>query len=183
SYEAFCKKQYGHPCISIYGFFSPADRRLVMNVGLGIGTLSHELVHPLVEADFPDAPTWLNEGIASLFEAPVMPKTGEIHGVKNWRYRRLQAAMASPRERDRVSVEGIFGLSDAVFRGADEDLNYAMARYLCQWLDSRKQLWAFYRGWRDGVARDRTGEGAFRAATGMMPSEATATWRQWVRSL
>ena len=183
SYEAYCQKQYGGACVSVYGFFSPADRRLVMNVGLGIGTLSHELVHPLVEVDFPLAPTWLNEGIASLFEAPLLPREGEIHGAKNWRYPRLQGALGSARERSKVSVEAIFALSDGVFRRDDEDLNYALARYLCQWLDSRQQLWPFYRGWRDGVATDPTGEKAFRAATGQTPAEATAAWLRWVRAL
>jgi len=43
-----------------------------MNAGLGLGTLTHELIHPIVETDFPRAPTWINEGIASLFEAPMI---------------------------------------------------------------------------------------------------------------
>ena len=183
SYEAYCKKQYGGACISPYGFFSPSDRRLVMNVGLGIGSLSHELVHPIVEVDFPEAPTWLNEGIASLFEAPLMPKKGEIHGAKNWRYPRLQAALLSPRERDKVTLDALFALSDEQFRGDDESLNYALARYVCQWLDGRQQLWTFYRGWRDGVATDRFGKKAFQAATGQTTTEANDAWSRWARQL
>ena len=57
TYEAFCKKKYAAPCIAHYGFYQPGDRYMVMNIGLGAGTLTHEIVHPLVEADFPDAPT------------------------------------------------------------------------------------------------------------------------------
>jgi hypothetical protein len=82
TYDAYCKKFTGGPPISVYGFYRPDLRALVMNIGPGLGTLSHELVHPYVEADFPEAPTWLNEGIASLFEAPVLPKAGEIHGIR-----------------------------------------------------------------------------------------------------
>jgi hypothetical protein len=37
-----------------------------------MGTLTHEIVHPMLEADFPGAPEWLEEGIASPFEAPVL---------------------------------------------------------------------------------------------------------------
>src|SRR5262249_20336129 len=154
------------------GFYHPSDRRLVMNVGPGLGTLTHELVHPIVEADFPSAPTWINEGIASLYEAPSMPRPGEIHGVKNWRYPRLLRALSSPRERASVGVAELLRLADERFRDDREDLHYAMARYLCQWLDERGQLWPFYQRWRDGFADDPTGERAFAAVTGTSPGEA-----------
>ena len=49
-------------------------------------------------------------------------------------------------------------MSDATFRDDDESLHYAMARYACQWLDERGQLWSFYRAWRDDVTDDPTGE-------------------------
>ena len=41
---------------------SPDVRRMVMNAGLGLGTLTHELVHPLVETDFPHAPDVAQRG-------------------------------------------------------------------------------------------------------------------------
>jgi hypothetical protein len=33
-------------------------------------SILHELVHPLVQTDFPRAPSWFEEGIAALFEKP-----------------------------------------------------------------------------------------------------------------
>jgi hypothetical protein len=183
TYEAFCKKQYNAPCIAHYGFYSPGDRYMVMNIGLGLGTLTHEIVHPLVEADFPDAPTWLNEGIASVFEAPVITKPGEIHGVKNWRHPRLKRAMTSAAERDHARIDVLFGMRDSVFRGDGEDLHYAMARYVCQWLDERGKLWTFYQRWRDTVATDPTGNKAFKEVVGMTPAEANPAWSKWTLSL
>jgi len=182
SYESFCKKQYRAPCIAHYGFYSPSDRYMVMNAGLGLGTLTHEIVHPLVEADFPTAPTWLNEGIASLFEAPVIPKPGEIHGAKNWRHPRLKKAMTGA-ERDQARLDTLFGMADEVFRGDAEDRNYALARYVCQWLDSRSMLWPFYQRWRDSVATDPTGEKAFAAVVGKTPAEAHVDWAKWTLAL
>ncbi len=182
-YEAYCKEQLGEPCISVYGFYRPDLRRIVMNAGLGIGTLTHELVHPIVESDFPKAPTWINEGIASLYEAPVIPRPGEIHGRKNWRYPRLSRALASKKEVATVSVEHLFALSDEQFRGDEEDLNYALARYFCQWLDEKAELWPFYRGWRDGYQADQSGAQAFSKATGMTLEEATPKFTRWLRSL
>ena len=79
-YESFCTQKFNAPCIAHFGFYSPGERYMVMNAGLGLGTLTHEIVHPLVESDFPNAPTWLNEGVASVFEQPQLPRPGEIHG-------------------------------------------------------------------------------------------------------
>ena len=182
-YEAYCQKHLGAPCVSVYGFYRPDLRRIVINAGLGLGTLTHELVHPIVETDFPQAPTWINEGIASLYEAPVMPRPGEIHGRKNWRYPRLLSALQSAEEKTQVTLPQLFSLSDAQFRGSQEALNYALARYACQWLDERGKLWPFYRGWRDDFARDPSGEQAFLAATGTTPAEATPQFLRWLRAL
>ncbi|GMV14768.1 MAG: hypothetical protein AMXMBFR56_29920 [Polyangiaceae bacterium] len=182
-YDAFCKKRWGAKCDSPYGFYLASERKIVMNVGPGIGTLTHELVHPLVEADFPGAPDWINEGIASLFEQFHLPKPGEIRGSKNWRHPRLMAALGSPKEREHASLPALFAMSDEEFRGKREDLNYATARYLCQWLDERGFLWPFYQRWRDGFASDPSGEKAFVEVTGETPAAANAKWARWVRGL
>jgi hypothetical protein len=181
-YQAYCKEHLGGPCLSKYGSYHPDRRLIVMNAGLGLGTLTHELVHPIVEADFPKAPTWINEGIASLFEAPMLIGPGEITGAKNWRLPRLRAALASKAEPD-ARVEALFGMSDTSFRGDKEDLHYAVARYVCQWLDEKGLLFPFYQRWRDGADEDPTGEKAFTAVVGQSPTAATAAWTKWIAAL
>jgi hypothetical protein len=183
SYERYCRKRWAQACGSPYGFYRPDERRIVMNAGLGIGTLTHELVHPIMESDFPQAPEWLNEGIASLFEAFTMPSPGEVHGVKNWRHPRLLQALRSQNEEQEAGLPNLFGLDDAAFRNSNEDLHYATARYLCQWLDQQGQLWPFYQRFRDGHGADPTGEKAFQAVTGKSPLEANAEWARWVKRL
>lgn len=182
SYEQFCTRKYSAPCIAHFGFYEPGNRYMVMNIGLGLGTLTHEIVHPLVEADFPHAPTWINEGVASVFEQPLLPKPGEIHGGKNWRHPRLKKALTTT-ERDRARLDSLFTMSDTTFRGDAEDLHYAMARYVCQWLDERGKLWPFFQRWRDNIADDPTGEKSFQAVVGMTPTEAHAVWSKWVLAL
>lgn len=182
-YEAYCKARWERACISIYGFYLASERAIVMNVGPGIGTLTHELVHPLVEADFPGAPEWLNEGIASLYERFHLPKAGEIRGSKNWRHPRLLSALGSPKERDLATLPKLFSLTDAEFRGEREDLNYALARYFCQWLDQQNLLWPFYQRYRDTVADDPSGRAAFEAVTGKTPEDANGAFSRWVRGL
>lgn len=182
-YEAFCKSEFGDKCLSKFGFYRHSERDMVMNAGLGLGTLTHELVHPLVEVDFPSAPTWINEGIASLFEQPILTRPGEIHGGKNWRLPRLLAAMGSAKEKDEARLDKLFGMSDDTFRDDAEEMHYALARYVCQWLDDHDKLWPFYRKWRDDAAEDPTGVKAFTEVVGMTPAQAHAEWAKWVRSL
>ena len=181
-YNAFCKSEFNeYPCMSIYGFYQPGNRAMVMNAGLGLGTLTHELVHPLVEADFNDAPTWLNEGIASVFEAPVIPRKGEIHGAKNWRYPILREAMR--RDSGHVKLSTLFHISDEEFRGANEGRNYALARYVCQWMDSQGKLWAFYHAFRDGYADDHKGLVAFHNVMEKPPEQLDAAFERWLLAL
>jgi hypothetical protein len=154
-----------------------------MNAGPGIGTLTHELVHPIVESDFPTAPDWINEGLASLYEGFSLPKDGEIRGHKNWRHPRLLKALKSEAERPYASLRSLFGMTDKEFRGKREDLNYATARYFCLWLEGQGKLWPFYQAWRDSVATDPTGEKAFRTVMGKSPAELDDTWAAWAKSL
>lgn len=51
-----------------YGYYSHEDKALIMNIATGGGTLVHEIVHPFMEANFPECPSWLNEGLGSLYE-------------------------------------------------------------------------------------------------------------------
>jgi hypothetical protein len=182
-YEQFCQSRFHEECMSPFGFYRPDVRTIVMNAGPGIGTLTHEIIHPLVEADFKDAPTWIDEGIAALYEAPVLPREGEIHGAKNWRLPRLVAALGPRKGQPAARLDALFGMTDAAFRDGDEPLHYAMARYACQWLDQRGKLWAFYRAWRDTRDTDPTGERAFAAVVGQTPAEANDAWQAWVKRL
>jgi hypothetical protein len=181
-YDAFCKKHFGEPCASPLGMYEPSRREIVVNAGPGVSTLTHELVHPIVRHDFPGAPEWLSEGLASLFEAPVISRPGEIHGAKNWRLPRLLAALASKTESATTRLDALFGMTDAEFE-RNEALHKATARYACQWLDERGKLWSFYRTWRDAGSSDASGERAFTEIVGATPKEANQEWVKWVRAL
>jgi hypothetical protein len=158
-------------------------RTICVNAGPGASTLVHEMAHPIIQSDFPHAPAWIDEAIASLYETPIFPNRGEIQGVTNWRLARLQRALDSAADKDKVRADALFAMSDADFRGPDVDLHYAVARFFTQWLEARGALWPFYSGWRDGYTDDRSGEKAFRAAVGRMPAEVNDEWMAWVRQL
>jgi hypothetical protein len=182
-YQAYCRLRWARSCISSYGFYESEGRHIVLDLGPGVGTLTHELVHPIMKTDFPDAPIWFEEGIASLYEGFGMGKRGDIRGVKNWRLPALVAAMNQPKQRQTVRIDTLFSMSYETFRGDDESLNYALARYFCLWLEQKGLLWPFYHAWRNGFASDATGEKAFLAVVGTQPSEANAGWQRWLRQL
>src|SRR5256885_8461381 len=68
SYERNALALFGEKPTTPYGYYSSRHKALLMNISTGGGTLVHEIVHPFVEAHFPDCPPWLNEGFGSLFE-------------------------------------------------------------------------------------------------------------------
>jgi len=182
-YEAYCEKTWSSGCGTPFGFYKADVRTLVMNLAPGVGTLTHEIVHPIVEADFPSAPDWINEGIASLYEAYSMPAPGEIAGQRNFRLPALRTALKSETDRADVALPKLFAMSDKEFRGPNESLNYATARYFCMWLEGKKKLWPFYQAWRDGYENDKSGEKAFLATMGKTPEEMNEDWSKWVLSL
>jgi hypothetical protein len=140
----------------------------------------------MFEADFPGAPEWLEEGIASLFEAPVLAAPGEIHGQDNWRLPLLARALRSPAKGQEASLAAIVGMGDAGFREGDVDAHYAAARYVCMWLDQHGWLWPMVRAMRDAVAREggtgaaEAAENAFREVTKMTTGDAERAWTSWV---
>jgi hypothetical protein len=180
AFGALCDSRFPSGCEGDLGAYSRQTRDIIVDVGPGLPSITHELVHPLVQTDFPRAPAWFEEGLAALFEKPVFEPAGEVHGARNWRNDRLVAALASPGRRGKVQLRALFALHDSDLDTGDQDLSYAMARALCQWLDERGQLWPFYRAWRDGAAEDLEGNKSFARVTGMTPDQAEASWVAWV---
>ena len=67
------------------GYYNPSDNLIMATSGrAGYGTLLHEMIHALIAADFPNAPAWLNEGLASLYERTQWSNS-QLHALPNWR--------------------------------------------------------------------------------------------------
>jgi hypothetical protein len=195
AFVAYARAHYGDLSDDDLGGYQRGPREIAVDGSRGasyLPSLTHEIVHPIVQADFPGAPLWFDEAIASLFEAPLFTKDGGIHGERrNWRHDYLLAALATPAERDTVRLDALVGMAGLDFkawshetRTIDSHVNavhYAMARAVAAWLDDQGKLWPFYREWRDGFANDPTGGKSFATVMGMTPREANAAWLKWVR--
>jgi hypothetical protein len=153
---------------------------MFMNIATGGGTLVHEIVHPYVEADLPNAPAWLNEGLGSLFEQSA-ERDGHIVGLTNWRLAGLKRAIA----KDTVpSFSTLAHLGDNEFYGDDTGVNYAASRYLLYYLQEHDQLREFYRAVRANHAKDPSGYQTLVAALGEKDMDAFAKrWAAYVTTL
>jgi hypothetical protein len=182
SYEHYSEKLYRDKGISIYGYYKPRERTLVMNIATGGGTLVHELTHALVAFDCPGVPDWFNEGLASLHEqCRFRDDEGGpwVEGLVNWRLPRLQKEL----EARRVPSLETF-IRDDDFRGEREAINYAQARYFCMFMQHRGVLETFYTTLRKNIVNDPHGERAVKAAfPDLTWNELDAEFHAYVRDL
>lgn len=177
TYLRGAKKFFGDEPDTPYGYYSPEHDAMVMNIGPGAGTLVHEVVHPYVEANFPAAPAWFNEGLASLYERPT-EKNGHIWGLPNWRLPNLKHEIIA---RTLPDMARLLGTSRDEFYTAAFDA-YAYARYLLLYLQDQGKLTAFYQKF---VADkdDPTGRAALEAVLGEKLETFEPRWRRWVVAL
>jgi hypothetical protein len=158
SYDHYARTLFGDERISVYGYYQPQRRALVMNIATGGGTLVHELTHALMDCDFPQVPDWFNEGLASLYEQCRFTSDGGIEGLPNWRLAGLQETIRAGRLGTLESL-----MTGDEFRGRLVGLNYAQARYFCLYLQERGLLEDFYRRLRADYERDPRGVAAARS--------------------
>ena len=153
SYEENCVKLFGAKPSTPFGYYSSSDQALVMNISTGGGTLVHEIVHPFIEANFPDCPSWFNEGLASMYEQ-CRDNSGHIWGSTNWRLNGLKEAIADQRV---PAFKTLCSTTRHEFYEEDPGTNYAQARYLCYYLQEQGLLVKYYHEFRENVASDPTG--------------------------
>lgn len=159
SYQKHTRAVFDDIPTTPFGYYSPRHGALIMNIATGGGTLVHEIVHPYVEANVPDCPSWINEGLGSLFEQST-ERDGHIRGLVNWRLDGLQQAIAEQRT---VSLSTLVRTTRDEFYGERSGLHYAEARYLLLWLQEHGRLLAFWRAWLRARASDPTGEATLKA--------------------
>src|SRR5256885_12028001 len=153
SYEKNAFALFGEKPTTLYGYYSSRHKALIMNISTGGGTLVHEIVHPFVEANFPDCPPWLNEGLGSLYEQSG-EVNGHIHGYTNWRLPGLQAAIKAGKV---PSFKDLMSFNSQAFYDGDKGTNYGQSRYLCYYLQQHGLLVKYYREFANNRKNDSTG--------------------------
>ncbi|MEX0775993.1 MAG: hypothetical protein WD042_09815 [Phycisphaeraceae bacterium] len=185
SYRKYTRQIFNDSPSTPFGYYSTRHKALIMNISTGGGTLVHEIVHPLVRANFPDCPAWFNEGLGSLYEqceeTPGPGRGGHIRGRTNWRLAGLQRAI---RDKKLLSFESLTGTDDDEFYGEDSGRNYAQARYLCYYLQEKGLLVKFYQQFAADVEEDPTGYKTLVKVLGENDMAAfQKRWEAWVLKL
>ena len=180
SYERHTAEIFGEYPDTPYGYYSSEHNALIMNIATGGGTLVHEIVHPYMEVNFPACPAWFNEGMGSLYEQ-CGERDGHIVGHTNWRLTGLQEVLA---ESAVQSIETLTSTTTDQFYGDNSGLNYAMARYLCYYLQEQGLLVTYYREFVEHAAEDPTGYQTLQRVLGTEDMKTFQdTWEAYVMAL
>jgi len=180
SYRHHARAFFGEDPSTPYGYYSDRHRALVMNISTGGGTLVHEIVHPFVEANFPECPAWFNEGLGSLYEQS-SSRDGEIVGLTNWRLAGLQRAIAAGVV---PSFRTLTATTSHQFYEQDPGTNYAQARYLVYYLQERGLVRRYYRQFYAHRRADPTGYLTLQRVLGTRDMKAfQQQWETYVTKL
>ena len=180
SYERNAKLLFGYKPTTPFGYYSKIHKALVMDISTGGGTLVHEIVHPFIEANFPDCPPWLNEGLGSLYEQSG-EVNGRIHGFTNWRLPGLQAAIKARRV---PSFRTLTRMDATEFYDDDRGTHYAQSRYLLYYLQQKGLLTKFYREFHKHQRTDPTGYQTLRRVLGNVDMKVfQPKWEKYVLGL
>ena len=179
SYRTWAKKLYDDDDLSRFGYYKPFNKVMLMNISTGTGTLVHEMTHALVRYDFPDIPSWFNEGLGSLYERCSL-NDKLILGYVNWRLPDLQDAI---KDNSYTSLDKLLRTDYDGFYGNRSSFNYSQARYLCMFLQEKGLLKKFYKKFRDTYADDNTGKKQIEAVYGKPLTELETDYLAWVITL
>lgn len=181
--EAFAALRGGGPEASgSAGFYNHGTRTLVIRRGTGTGTIAHEFTHALHFADMEALgqihPIWIREGLGSLYEESA-PRADRLVGLVNWRLPLLKKALAEGRT---FPLRAFLENSERCFT-EQTGVAYAMARYLCFFLQEKQVLVPWYARYCRNFADDRNGVRSLEEAYGKPLDQIEADWIEFVKSL
>ncbi|MDZ7617497.1 MAG: hypothetical protein U1E05_10860 [Patescibacteria group bacterium] len=176
TYRAEAERLFGDRAISRHGYYRPHLNTVLVNVADGPSSLLHELVHALMAFDFPEAPAWLREGLATLYEdCRVDAGSGALVPQAGARRTTLDDALRQGRLPSLKSL-----LQKAQFNGPDRPVYYALARHFCLYLTRQGKMASVYRAVRDAGSGDSD---AMAALLGALECDSWATleadFRRW----
>jgi hypothetical protein len=126
------------------------------------GSIPHEVTHKFTNTDFPDMPSWFDEGLSSLHEKSTF-KNGDLEGDFSLRIIPLRRAI---NENTYTDLEHLLKTNDNEFYGKRSSFHYAQSRYLLMYLQQKGLLKDYYRSFRDTFVKDKYGISQLELITG-----------------
>ena len=119
------------------------------------GTSKHELFHLMIRDDFGDAPPWIEEGMAALYEGSEIRGT-RIVGTQNWREAGLRRGVNRPSIKELIAMNWSQYDSGGGEPNETEEAQYskvavthAIARYFMMYLERQGKLAEVYKKMRE----------------------------------
>ncbi len=155
NYKEFVMENYDIPenDISPYGFYKISKNVIVIRYVSWKGSILHEITHRFIKADFPNAPSWFDEGFASLNEKSTF-KNGNLIGDFSFRILPLRRAI---NEDSYTGLRHLMETNDDELYGKRTSYYYAQSRYLLMYLQEKGLLEKYYKTFRDSYSKDNTG--------------------------
>jgi len=166
----------------VAGRYHPSDKSLV---ALDINTtLDHEFTHALHDADQDakriDAPTYIDEGFAELFETGGMVGSDYLpRSINDAFYDGKQAVEKG----EHTPWRRFCRLSYYQFHQKDRRLHYCQSRYMFVYLYDKGKLKRWYDNYCKTFHRDSTGRAAWEMTFCKTFDEIEKDWVEWVKTL
>jgi hypothetical protein len=148
--------------ISQYGFYKVSKDVIVIRYVSWKGSVPHEVTHKFTRIDFPEMPSWFDEGLASLNEKSTF-KEGELVGDFSLRIIPLRRAL---KEETYTGLKKLMETNDTELYGKRSSFYYAQSRYLLMLLQKNGLLTGYYKLFRDTYPQDETGISQLEKVTG-----------------
>ena len=155
TYENFAVNTIGLESgdLSPYGFYKISKNVIVIRYVSWKGSTSHEITHSFTRYDFPDMPSWFDEGLASLHEKYIYTDKS-MKGGFSWRIVALRRAF---RENTYTGIKTMMETNDNELYGKRSSFYYAQSRYLLMYIQQTDLLDKYYKLFRDAYDEDNTG--------------------------
>lgn len=122
------------------GMYIPKMQLVLADIGISIGNLMHELVHPLLTNDFPEIPLWMNEGIATLYGKAIIKKK-RVYYLSNFRIYHVRKAI---NQNSLPTLKQLAYCKPFIISIKNPEIYYSLSRCLMLYLDRINKLSKFY---------------------------------------
>lgn len=139
--------------LSPYGYYKISQNIIVIRYVSWKGSTKHEISHRFTKADFPDAPSWFDEGLSSLHEKSVF-KDGKLTGEFSWRIVAIRRAISDNKY---TGIKHLMKTNDDELYGKRTSFYYAQARFLLMYLQEKGLLEKYYKLFKETYNEDKTG--------------------------
>jgi hypothetical protein len=180
SYKDFSVKEFGvdETDLSPYGFYKISKNVILIRYVNWKGSTSHEATHAMLQNDFPNIPSWFNEGFAAMHEKAIF-NNGRFIGNFNWRILALRRAF---NDNNYTSLRHLMNTNDDEFYGPKTSFYYAQGCYLFMLLQERGLFEEYYKTFRDNYSDDHTGIKQLEKLTGESIEKLDAELVEYIQS-